>query len=435
MSNALALAAVAKCIKAQLMAFLANHNASGVIGSLDVSILSPGQINPANITNNQLNIFAYQVTPNPGWCQDDLPLRSAQGDLLKRPLLALDLHFLITAYAKDEAHADALLGYAAQYFHTTPVLTRKDIQQLEVSWLAGSALEKGLAGAGLSAQAELIKISPQPMSSEEISKLWAAFQAQYRPTIAYQASVVLIESDGAARTPLPVLTIGPDDRGVVAQPNLEPPFPMLLDVVFPQNQPTGILDDTVEFRGHHLEGSNVLARFTNLKTKTRLETPSLQSHTATKISLKLSDAQDLDQPLTPPEKVWSVGTYSFVFHVQRPGETYRRMTNTLVFSLAPKVESLSLAITAGELVAEADCKPEVRPDQSISLIVGDFEVLAEPRPTQTGHITFVKEKVKDRLKSGEKCVCRLRVDGVESHFIDRTKTPLVFDPAAAKTIT
>jgi len=434
MSNALALAAVAKCIKAQLMAFLANHNASSVIGSLDVSILSPGQISPATVANNQLNIFAYQVAPNPGWCQDELPLRSAQGDLLKRPLLALDLHFLITAYAKDEAHAEALLGYAAQYFHTTPVLTRKEIKQLETSWVAGSALEKGLAEAGLSAQAELIKISPHPMSSEEISKLWAAFQAQYRPTIAYQASVVLIESDGASRTPLPVLTIGPDDRGVAAQPNLEPPFPMLLDIVFPQNRPTGILDDTIELRGHHLEGSNVLAQFTNLKTKTRLETTSLQSHTATKISLKLSDAKDPAQPAIPAAKAWSVGAYSFVFLVQRPGETYQRMTNALAFSLAPKVESLSLAITAGELVAEADCKPEVRPDQSISLIVGDFEVLAEPRTAQTGHITFTKEKVGDRLKSGEKYVCRLRVDGVESHFIDRTKTPLAFDPSALRTI-
>ena len=434
MSNALALAAVAKCIKAQLMAFLANHNASGVIGSLDVSILSPGQINPATVANNQLNIFAYQVTPNPGSCQDDLPLRSAQGDLLKRPILALDLHFLITAYAKDEAHAEALLGYAAQYFHTTPVLTRKEIKKLEDNWLAGSALEKGLAEAGLSAQAELIKITPQPMSSEEISKLWSAFQAQYRPTIAYQASVVLIESDEASRTPLPVLTIGPDDRGVAVQPNLLPPFPMLLDAVFPQNQPTGILDDTIELLGHQLEGSNVLARFTNLKTKTRLETTSLQSHTATKISLKLSDAKDPTQPAVPPEKAWSVGTYSFVFLVQRPGETYRRMTNALVLSLAPKVESLSLAIASEELVAEADCKPEVRPDQSISLIVGDFEVLAEPRAAQTGHITFVKKKVEGRLKSGEDYVCRLRVDGVESHFIDRTKTPLAFDPSAVQTI-
>src|SRR5262249_26570078 len=40
--------------------------------------------------------------------------------------------------------------------------------------------------------------------TEEISRLWTAFQARYRPTAVYQISVVLIESGRSVRTPLPV---------------------------------------------------------------------------------------------------------------------------------------------------------------------------------------------------------------------------------------
>src|SRR4029077_8352475 len=43
-------------------------------------------------------------------------------------------------------------------------------------------------------------------TTEEISRLWTAFQARYRPTAAYQVSVVLIESRATTKTALPVIT-------------------------------------------------------------------------------------------------------------------------------------------------------------------------------------------------------------------------------------
>ena len=53
-------------------------------------------------------------------------------------------------------------------------------------------------------QIEQIKIVPQVMSVEEISKIWSALQSQYRPTAVYKASVVLIESKKSTRPTLPV---------------------------------------------------------------------------------------------------------------------------------------------------------------------------------------------------------------------------------------
>jgi Pvc16 N-terminal domain len=42
------------------------------------------------------------------------------------------------------------------------------------------------------------------MNTEELSKLWPAFQARYRPTAIYQVSVVLIESRRSTKPALPV---------------------------------------------------------------------------------------------------------------------------------------------------------------------------------------------------------------------------------------
>ena len=45
----------------------------------------------------------------------------------------------------------------------------------------------------LADQVELIKITPAAMSIDDMSKLWTAIQSNYRPSSAYQVSVVLIE--------------------------------------------------------------------------------------------------------------------------------------------------------------------------------------------------------------------------------------------------
>ena len=63
-----------------------------------------------------------------------------------------------------------------------------------------------LATAGLADQVELLKITHEPLSNEELSKLWTAFQAKYRPSAGYRVSLVLIQSEGSFRSALPVLS-------------------------------------------------------------------------------------------------------------------------------------------------------------------------------------------------------------------------------------
>jgi len=224
-SNALAIAAVTAVLKDLLNNGVIDQDLSAVVGTtVDVTALAPDQIDLDKLTGSQLNLFLYRVTPNQGWRNVGLPERDGNGQRVDNPPLALDLHYLLTAYGKEEYHAEILLGYAAQVLHQTPVLTRDAVRTTlgppHPPPLGANILPKSmqaLSAAALADQVELVKIVPQTLTTEEISRLWAAFQVHYRPTAAYQASVVLIETDRPTKSALPVRS-----RGLYALPFRQP---------------------------------------------------------------------------------------------------------------------------------------------------------------------------------------------------------------------
>ena len=201
MSNALAIAGVTAVLRDRLNDGLVNHNVTGVLGStVSVSVLPPDRVVPAGgAESSQLNLFLYQATPNTGWRNEGLPSRDPSGrHRLTNPPLGLDLHYLISAYSAGDLHAEILLGYAMQLMHEFPVITRAMIRtaltpSLDVGLDLPPAL-RALADCGLADQVEQLRITPQFLNTEEVSKLWTAAQASYRPTAAYQVSVVLIEA-------------------------------------------------------------------------------------------------------------------------------------------------------------------------------------------------------------------------------------------------
>ena len=211
MSTALAIASVTHVLKDLLNNGLIDHDVSGAVnGNVNVSALPPDRIDtsPTN-QQSQLNLYMFQVTLNTGWRNADLPSYNGRGDRVRNPPLALDLHYLLTAYGVDELHAEILLGYGMQLLHENPVLARDAIRK---ALMPATAVSPGglppelqiLSTSKLAEQIEQIKVTPDAMSTEEISKLWTAFQAKYRPTTAYVATVVLIESEKTTMRALPV---------------------------------------------------------------------------------------------------------------------------------------------------------------------------------------------------------------------------------------
>src|SRR5690554_6828588 len=130
MGNALGIASVTHVIKDLLNDGLINQNVSEVLDTaIRVSSLPPGQLEGSNDSiQSQLNFFMFRVSPNSGWNNLGYPSRNGRGDTTGNPPLALDLHYLLTAFGEDELHAEILLGYGMQLLHENPVLGRELIQ-------------------------------------------------------------------------------------------------------------------------------------------------------------------------------------------------------------------------------------------------------------------------------------------------------------------
>ncbi len=208
MSNALAIAAVSAVLSDLLNNGLIDHDLSA-LGNVLVSSVAPDLITTGPNEGPRLNLFMYHASANQGWRNAALPSRDSKGERLSNPALALDLHYLLTAYASQDFHAEILLGYAMQQLHECPVLARDAIRKtLKVSPpVTGAILPptlQTLVAADLADQVELVKLVPEAPSTEELSRLWTALQAHYRPTAGYLASVVLIEARKSTRSGLPV---------------------------------------------------------------------------------------------------------------------------------------------------------------------------------------------------------------------------------------
>jgi hypothetical protein len=206
MSTPLALAAVTAVLQDVLHNGFAAYNLSSIMGDIEVSALPPDRVPVSgSSSSNRINLFLYQVTQNPGWRGVGLPSRDSRGERIANPPLALDLHYLLTAYGTRELYPEILLGHAMQLLHQGPVLTRDAIRGALAPAAPPPGFPTALAGSELAEQVEQLKITLQNMSTEEVSRLWAAMQAPYRPTVGCQVTVVLIEGHRPAKVALPVL--------------------------------------------------------------------------------------------------------------------------------------------------------------------------------------------------------------------------------------
>ena len=179
-----------------------------------------------NSTNpNQLNLFLYQVLPNAAWRNMDIPQRVKSGETSVPPL-ALNLYYMVTAYGldNDDTFGHRLLGLAMRILYDHPLLGAQEIK---------AALPNPI-DSDLENQVERVRITLQPLSVDEIFRLWSGFLTQYRVSVAYEVAVVLIDSTLPTRTPLPVLTRGKSDKGVTSQADMTPPFPTLTTATPPK---------------------------------------------------------------------------------------------------------------------------------------------------------------------------------------------------------
>ena len=403
MSNSLAIAAATATLQAIVGQGV---RAEPDLNDTTVTTLSPDKARDSNNSANQINLFLYQVLPNAAWRNRDMPHQVMPGES-GNPPLGLDLYYMLTTYGRNndvtQPFSHQLLGRMMGVLYDHALLGSEEIR---------AAIAASMPASDLDRQLERVRITLQPLSLEEISKLWTGFQTQYRLSVAYAVSVILLESTRPAKTPVPVLTRGKGDRGIASQGSLIPPFPGLEAVTPPQQQVSAKLGDLLTLTGHHLAGTNIGIVFQHPLWTAAVEIVPEAGATETRLSVKLPNL-----PVT-----WPAGFYTIAVLVQRPGESYRRTSNLLPFSVAPMLTIVPATAPAGNILFTVTCQPNVRPQQRVALLLGDQEITAQSFATPTNTLSFQALDV----TAGTYWV-RLRIDGVDSQLIDRTVHPPVFD--------
>ena len=456
MSNALAIAAVT----ATLSNLLQNVNQGTGLNGVAITAKPPDKARDGN--GNQINLFLYQVLPNAAWRNMDIPQRVRSGET-GIPPLALNLYYMLTAYgeANDDVLGHRLLGHAMSILYDHPLLGAQEIQ---------AALPNNL-NSELQNQIERVRITFQPLSVEEIFRLWSGFQTQYRVSVAYEVAVVLIESTRSVKTPLPVVARGPGDSGASAQGNLTPPFPTIEGIVLPhppsalmRNDPNDPTSNDLTLKGHDLLPGPDPTRpaeqqIDNTKTQLRFMNPRW---------LRLVDLgpkpgatrteHEITVTLPNDPTNWPAGFYTVTIVCRNANGDEVRTSNQVSFSLAPSITLDPPAVTkdAGGNITDVSitvhCSPAVQQtvqrieqgveqpllqEQRVALLFGDREVpFAFPGPPDpfTAPVSF-QDLTFDLgvLPAGDYFV-RLRVDGIDSLLVDRTVTPPRFDPSQKVTI-
>ena len=405
MSNALAIAAVTAALKDLIGNGLLGLDLSS-IGSVTVSALPPDRIATGQTEPNQLNLFLYQVTPNIGWRNQALPARDGSGVRIGNPPLALDLHYMLTAYGAQDLSAEALLGFAMQFLHETPMLARA---QLRTVLGPPSPPFGNLSALSLADQIEWLKITPQFLGVEELSKLWTAMQARYRPSMAYQVSVVLIESDAATRAALPVLKRGAGDRGPVALagagPSLSNVRPALSDLL-----PAARLGDVLLLTGSRLNTEGVSAVFENGRTGSAQTLLPGAGDNDRQLRVQLPASGDAGAVAG-----WGIGVYSLRLRSDAPGlpPTY---SNAVPLALSPQIGVSPLAAAAGDIAMTITCSPRLHAAQhaGVRLIFGSVEIPPDniDTPADDTQPTTLNFTVRSAVAGSHPV--RLRVDGIDS---------------------
>ena len=438
MSNQLAIAAVTKTLQYVLQQY----------ADVSVTTKSPDQAARDN-AGARINLFLYHTAPSANWRNMDLPGRvrpSEQGN----PPLALNLYYLLTAYGQDGADLaeQRMLGQAMRVLHDRPVLRTDDIQR-------ATRGDRDLGESDLDEQVEKVRIVPDTLNIEEMSRLWTTFQTQYRVSAAYQAAVVLIESKKPKRIALPVLQRGAGDRGVQTLVGLGATLESIEYRAGPSepNLPAANVHTTITVSGVAIPGTgvSVIVRDPKQTQNRRVLSDILAELTPQAAPPLAGEPQGTRFLVTLDERLaaWVAGLLTLEVRYDRDGRT--ATSNAIPLAIAPKL----LLNDAGSSVV-ADFRPDgerrlmqvalaypIGINRRVVLILNRADANQPQNPQADSRLYFQIPQEQEPspapgavpwfdvtgIPPGSYWV-RLRVDGVDSLLLRRPPggTGLEFDP-------
>lgn len=360
-----------------------------------------------------LNLFLYHVVRNSGYENLDIPTHNTSGELVKTPVLALNLYYLLTAYTSkshelEDIQRQQILAKAMIALNEKPILTRKDIHQARIT---NDDIPDTDTGDHLDNQVELVKISFQPQSLEEMSKLWSTFfQTHYRLSVSYVATAVLLDSVKEIKAGLPV-----QERKLYVLPLRRPVIERVEQQIIERTS-----DAKITLMGQNLLASSVKILFGT--TTSVIPKPGDMSETQITVQI-------------PTELTAGIKTVQ-VAHPLMVGEPAVEhenwdVSNTVAFVLAPQITSKSptAPISRGDKIT-LTVEPGVTSDQRVVVFVGnhsyDLKIPSSPvaiktLPAIVIPLTFPVKGTKESF------LLRVRIDGADS-FVRLDETSKMYVP-------
>ncbi len=402
MGNALSLAAVSRILRQIVEGSVTRYGLDGYVGA-DVAVTTTPPLEDDD--RIRINLFLYRAVESAPLKNQALPTRDSQGRPIRQSILSLDLHYAVTAYATGDQQSEMMLGCAMQALHETPVLDRALISQV----LALDDGANSLVDSRLAEQIENLRIRHRNLPEEAFSRLWSAFHVPYRLTAFYEVSVALIQSDLETRAIMPVFA-----RPVpMAHGALGPWTPTL----FQASPGAAIAGETVTLAGIGLAGQNVQVQVESRRGAVALPPLNIPPDSASEGSI------DFDVPTS-----WPAGVYELRVTLEPVGGGNRRPTNPIAFTVAPSftVNTVSRnAAPPGLVTLELTVVPQVQTAQAVALILGSQILTGPAILAPTGTLTFADIDV-----PAGTFATRLRVDGIESPWINRNTQPPSILPEA-----
>ena len=365
---------------------------------------SPPDIAGAAAATRRLNLFLYQVTPNAALRNMDLPVRRSDGSLTDSPVTAIDLHYLVTAFGQNDDDLDAhhLLGHAVSLVNDDPVLTPSSIQ-------AAMAAESSVAGSDLPDQVELVRLCPESLSLDDLSKVWGMFgDTHYRLSIGYAASVLLIQR------PHPTTSAPPVHRpGLHVIPLRRP----VIDSVAPIRVAPG---DTLVIAGRNLRADDlqvVLGGSTIVPTSVtdqRIELVVPNDRPAGMTGVRVLHRLPMGEPPQPHRGFES---------------------NVAACIIVPRITTATPVSVAHGANLTLAFEPAVARSQRLSALIGDREIVVTAEDIGDVPVTSMAFHVPADNPTGT-FLLRLRVDGADSLLeIDDDPNSVTFDQFIGPNVT
>jgi hypothetical protein len=145
----------------------------------DIVLSAPDSDIPAAA---RLSIYLYHIEPDPQ-LRNQPELSDGTTGLL-RPPLALRLYYLMTPLLDDDEVNQLVLGRILQALHDRPFINE----------VAGGPLDNSNGGGSTA-----LRLSLEPMTLDNLSRVWHAMGSDYRLSVAYLMRTVMIDSAMAPR--------------------------------------------------------------------------------------------------------------------------------------------------------------------------------------------------------------------------------------------